>query len=836
MGFQRVDAFRVAFDPDYASSLTDADWAAVIASPEWHILTAENFDLLAPVMARFSDKLSASVQAQTLPPRPIPDGPFQVIGKPAPRLHGFGHVTGFGQYTEHMSQPGMLFMRSLLSPHPHARIRSIDTSKAEAFPGVVAVLHRGNLPDLYKDVRIGSGPPDRFLFSEEIFEVGAPIAVVAAASDHIADEATRTIAVDYEVLPAVLDHIEGMKPSTPKQWDNKLDGTILDITPPKIRGNPDQGFAESDVVLENVTTRSAEHHAALEPTTVIAKWDYTSDGRDHVSVVGTFRHAHGARNTFSQALKLNQSQVRVITPGYVGASYGSHRDPNLVEIHALLLAKLTGRPVRAMNTRAEDFVTRTHRTPVRNESKIGVKRDGTIVAFSSKNIGDAGAQRGTGGAAFSTGLEAMYSIPNLWQQEITVMTNSYKYSSLRCTEHPNNTLAREPLIDRAAYAIGMNPLDIRLKNLNLEANPDTKQPYNNSGLLDVIQQATDRAGWKEKWHPPKAKEVRPGVFHGIGMAAHSCVHGGGGAPSTGMVVINSDGTMSVISGAAEVGPGERTTMAMMAAEVMGLPLSRVRISVDVDSDVTSDTGVTAGSRQTISGGWGVYEAAQDARTQLLDWAVKKLVEDGKKKNPPETVSVTSDDLSVSRGVIVFKDDPNRKLLIADVISFAGNPVIGRGAHIHETTWQRMAWAAGVAELEVDTGTGSIKVLNYVAAHDVGRAINPLGVKQQIEGGAIMGIGQALTETLMRDNATGVPLNPNLLDYKVMSIKDVPPVDVVIVEKPKNYGAFGAHGIGEPPIASPASAIINAVYNAVGVWVENIPLTRARVLAALKSAS
>jgi CO/xanthine dehydrogenase Mo-binding subunit len=403
-------------------------------------------------------------------------------------------VTGFGVYTEHMTQPGMLFMKTLGSPHPHARIRRVDTTRAEQVPGVVAVLHRASLPDMYKDVRIGSGPPNRFLFSEEVFEVGAPVAVVAATSDHIADEATRMIDVDYEVLPAVLDHLEGMKPSTPKQWDNKFDGTILDITPPKIRGNPDQGFAESDVVVENVTTRSAEHHAALEPTTVIARWDYSSDGRDHVTVLGTFRHAHGARNTFSQALKLNLSRVRVITPGYVGASYGSHRDPNLVEIHAALMAKLTGRPVRAMNTRAEDFVTRTHRTPVRNESKIGVKRDGTIVAYSSKNIGDAGAQRGTGGAAFSTGLEAMYTIPNLWQQQITAMTNSYKYSSFRCTEHPNNTLAREPLIDRAAYAIGMNPLDIRLKNLNLEANPDTKQPYNNSGLLEVVQQATDRAG------------------------------------------------------------------------------------------------------------------------------------------------------------------------------------------------------------------------------------------------------------------------------------------------------------------------------------------------------
>jgi CO/xanthine dehydrogenase Mo-binding subunit len=413
MAIQKVDAFRVAFELDYAASLSDAEWASVVASPEWHIMTAENADLLAPALARFADKLSVAAQAQVAPPRPIPEGPFQIIGKPAPRLHGFGHVTGFGQYTEHMSQPGMLFMKTLGSPHPHARIKRVDTSKAEQLPGVVAVLHGGNLPDIYRDVRIGSGPPDRYLFSEEIFEVGAPVAVVTAASDHIADEATRMIGVDYEVLPAVLDHLEGMKSTTPKQWDNKLDGTILDISPPKVRGNPDQGFAQSDVVIENVTSRSAEHHAALEPTTVIARWDYASDGRDHASIVGTFRHAHGARNTFAQALKLNQSQVRVITPGYVGASYGSHRDPGLVEMHALLMAKITGRAVRTMNSRAEDFVTRTHRTPVRNESKIGVKRDGTIVAFSSKNIGDAGAQRGSGGVGASTGLESMYKIENL---------------------------------------------------------------------------------------------------------------------------------------------------------------------------------------------------------------------------------------------------------------------------------------------------------------------------------------------------------------------------------------------------------------------------------------
>src|SRR4051794_16514022 len=285
MAATHLDHWRAAFDLDYAATLSDADWAAVVASPDWHILMAENADLMAPVLTRFADKVSVFGQAQVTPPRPIPDGPFQIVGKPTPRLHGFDHVTGFGQYSEHMSQPGMVFMKSLLSPHPHARIKRVDTSKAEQFPGVVAIVHRGNLPDLYKDVKVGSGPPDRFLFSEEVFEVGAPVAVVAAESEHIADEALRLIKVDYEVLPAVLDHIEGMKSTTPKQWNNKLDGTTLEVTPPKVRGNPDEGFKNSDVVIENVTTRSAEHHAALEPTTLIAKWGFGNDGRDQVSIV-----------------------------------------------------------------------------------------------------------------------------------------------------------------------------------------------------------------------------------------------------------------------------------------------------------------------------------------------------------------------------------------------------------------------------------------------------------------------------------------------------------------------------------------------------------------------
>jgi xanthine dehydrogenase molybdenum-binding subunit len=407
----RIDALRVAYDLDYAASLNEAQWQALILQPDWQLMWAENMDILEPVLTRFGARIGY-FQQQPAPARVIPQGPFEVIGKAIPRMHGFGHVTGFGQFTEHKTEPGMLFMRELVSPHPHAKIRSIDASEAEKLPGVAKVLHRGNAPKEYLDVRIGSGPPDRFIYSDEVFEVGTAVASVAAVSDHVADEALRLIKVDYEILPAVTDHIEAMKPSTPKQWNNKLDGTILEVGAPKIRGNPDQGFAESEIVIENVTTRSSEQHAPLEPTTLIVKWDTMGDGRDHVTINGTFRHPHGARNSFAQALKLDQAQVRVIVPGYMGSSYGAHRDPQAVEYHAAIMAKVTGRPVRAMNTRAEDFINRVHRSPVRNENKIGVKRDGTIVAFNSHNIGDSGAQRGGGGVGYSTGLEVLYNIPN----------------------------------------------------------------------------------------------------------------------------------------------------------------------------------------------------------------------------------------------------------------------------------------------------------------------------------------------------------------------------------------------------------------------------------------
>jgi len=810
----KVNVLQAIQDESYAAGLTQEQWNELIQDPVFHEISADIPELTAPLYARFGANGDSS---RSNPSLAVTD--FSVIGTKQVRTHGLGIVTGIGRFSENMTMPGMVFMRTLRSKHPHAKITSIDTSKAEKLPGVVSILHRFNLPKEYADVSVDAGPPRRFLFGEEVYQVGAPVAAVVAEAPHIADEALRLIEVQYEVLPAVTDFLEAMRPSTPKQWDNKLDGTTLAVAQPFRRGDPDKGMTSGDVVVESVTNRGFENHVALELSNSISWWD-----NDKLVHVGTARHAHGRRARMAQWLKVPQTNVRVITPGYLGASYGSHRDPDWEEAITAVMAKVVGRPVKAQNTRSEDLVVRTHRAQNRIESKMAVKRDGTIVAATYKVTANVGAHRAGAATGAWIGYQRTYNIPNLKLEAIDVFTNQYRYGSYRCVSHPFATWSQEILIDKAAYAINMNPLDIRLKNINEYGDVDRKVPYSNPGLRACIEQAAAAIGWNAKWHAPKAKEVRPGVFHGIGIAAHTCSHGAGGSPSTASVVINNDGTLTVVSGAAEVGPGERTVMAMIASEALGIPFARTSITPDVDSDFTSDTGVTAGSRQTLSGGWGAYEAAIDARNQVLAVAARRL-------------NVKPEDLDIdvkANGTVFVKADPTKKLTMTEVVGAAQNPIIGRGAHIHEPTWERIAFGAHAAEVEVDIITGSIKVLKYVAAHDVGRALNPFATEQQIEGGVIMGIGAALWEENLVDQATGLPINDSMLEYKALSIKDVPrKIDVIMVENAKAYGVYGAHGIGEPPITMPPPTLSNAIYNAVGVRLESMPMTRVKLLAALK---
>jgi xanthine dehydrogenase molybdenum-binding subunit len=516
----------------------------------------------------------------------------------------------------------------------------------------------------------------------------------------------------------------------------------------------------------------------------------------------------------------------------MGSGYGYRSGIDLAEVHSAILAKITGRPIKTMYTREEDFVTRTHRPKFRNESRLGVNRDGTIQFAQFRVYADVGAQRAAAanGAWFT--MQNLYRIPNLKLEATDVFTNSYKSGPYRCVSHPNGTFALELLVEKAAYAIGMDPVEFRLKNINEEGNPESKRPFSNPGIRDCIDAAANRIEWKQKWHAPRAREVRPGVFHGIGLAAHSCSHGAGTNPATGQVIVNTDGSVQCVSGSTEIGPGQRTQMAMIAAEALGVPLNKVSIATYVDTDNTTDAGSTSGSRQTNTGGRGMYEAAVDAKNQVLVYAAQKLVDDAQRRN--QQIRVTPDQLDMKNGEVFVKASPSTKLTLEAVVQAAGLPILGRAIYRQDTDWERTAWASHAVEVEVDTGTGSVLVTKFVAAHDVGRAINPFALEQQIEGGVVMALGAVFNEELLTDAATGLPLNPNMLDYRPLSIQDAPEqIDIILIERPKQYGVFGAHGIGEPPMAPPAPAIAAAVYNAVGVWMENMPLTREKLLAELR---
>src|SRR5438477_4312990 len=821
----RIEAVRVAQDAAYAASLSDADWQALAQDHEWQQLVAEQSEMLTNVMAAHGHKLpGASLAASTQNELP-PVGPFKIVGTDVARLQGLGVVTSLGQYTENMRMPGMLFMRTLRSRYPHAKITSVDISKAEKLPGVRQIIHRANLPAEYADVFLGAANPTRFLLNDEAVEVGSPIAVVAADSEHIADEALRQIHVRYQGLPAAPDFLEAMKATTPKQFPSNLDGTTIAVTPPLVRGDPTN--TRADAVVDVIAHKPVEQHVALEVTNGLFWWD-----NDKLNAVYTSQWAHGVRANLSTALKIPQNKVRVVQPGYVGSGYGYRSGIDLAEVHAAILSKLTARPIKMNYTRYEDFVTRTHRNEFRDEMKLGVNKDGTIAFGQFKVIANVGAQRAgaANGAWFN--MQNLYTIPNLKLEAIDVMTNSYKSGPYRCVSHPNGTFALEITMEKAAYAIGMDPIEFRLKNLNEVGNPDTKAPFSNPGIRDCITAVRDTIGWKQKWHAPKAQQVRPGVYHGIGMAAHACSHGAGGNPASGQVIINSDGTVQAVSATNDIGDGQRSLLMMIVAEALGVPLTSVTTTPFVDTDLTTDASGTFGSQQTNTGGRGQFEAATDARKQVLEWGARKFNDDAKKAG--QTTSFVAADMDMVDGSVFVSANPAKKLKLADVMGFkTSGPIVGRADYVQDPKWQRTAWAAHGAEVEVDTVLGTIKITNYVAAHDLGKALNPFAVQQQIEGGVVMATGSATTEEMLIDKFTGLPLNPDLLDYKPLSIKDAPLAEVVIVEHPKEYGVFGAHGIGEPPMALPAPTITNAVYNAVGVWVTDMPLTREKLLTALK---
>jgi CO/xanthine dehydrogenase Mo-binding subunit len=729
---------------------------------------------------------------------------FKIIGKRQPKVDAWERVSGKAKYASDIYLPGMLYARILRSPYPHARVVNIDAEKAKALPGVKAVLTPKDMPSFrwHADMPILTDTPR--------FE-GDDIAVVAAVDEERAREAIDLIKVDYQILPFVLDPEEAMKPDAPKihPQGNIIGGKPLIIE----RGDIEKGFQESDLVFENSYRTSLLQHVTSEPRVCVAHW---AGGK--LTLWDSSQYTFAVQTGVANALKIPMSKVRVICE-FMGGGFGDKGSVERYNVLAALLSKKVGLPVKVEFGREESFLATHHRYPTVFHFKYGVKKDGTLSAMSAKVIADMGGYAHFAGAfGCMETVKMVYRCPNLKVEGYSIYTNKPEGGFMRCVGHPMPQFAQEVHMDIIAEKLGMDPVDFRLKNYaRLEdGDQDKKLPFASNGMEECIKKGIEAIGWRQRWQKPGSS---PGpVKKGLGMAVHSCRHGFMTEPSSGMIMINADGTVNVLTGTADIGGGQKGTMAMIAAEELGVPLELVSVT-SADTDVTTDTGGTTGSRQTMTGGNGVRLAAADAKKQLLEIAAKELKTD-------------KGNLEIRDGII-YPLGSDKGISLVAVLSKAPASIVGRGIGRVPQGVILHTFAAHFAEVEVDIRSGKVKVIKLVAAHDVGRAINLMAVENQIEGGAIQGMGFGMMEDQILDGKSGVCLNPNVVDYKLFTIKDVPEIHPIVVESVDPYGPFGAKGVGEPPYSVPAPAIANAVYNAIGVRFNRIPVTSRLVLEGLK---
>ncbi|MBI4526065.1 MAG: molybdopterin-dependent oxidoreductase [Deltaproteobacteria bacterium] len=731
---------------------------------------------------------------------------FRVIGKRQPKIDGWERVSGRGKYASDIYLPGMLYGRILRSPHPHAKVVKVECDRARSLSGVRAIVTSKDMPSFrwHKDMPI--------LTDVARFE-GDDIAAVAAVDEESAEQALDLISVTYEALPFVLDAEEALKPGAPAihSGGNLIGGKPVIAQ----RGSIEKGFEQADLVYEAGYHTPLLQHVTSEPRVCVAQWE---GGK--LTIWDSTQYTFRIQSAVAQALKLPMSKVRVISE-FVGGGFGDKGGPERYNVLAALLAKKTGRPVRIELSRQENFLSAHHRYPTTWHLKYGVKKDGTLTAIYAKVIADMGAYAHFDGA--SGALETMRSVyrcPNVKVEGYSVYTNKPEGGFMRCVGHPQAQFAQEAHMDVIAEKLGMDPLDLRLKNYarREDGDQDRKLPFSSIGMEECIRKGAEAIGWKERWH--KAHSSPGPIKKGLGMAVHACRHGAPTEPSSGIVKVNQDATVNVLTGTADIGGSQKTMMAMIAAEELGVSLDAVSVT-SADTETTTDTGGSSGSRQTMTGGWGIKLAAADAKRQLVERAAQELKED--KAN-----------LELRDGM-VFVRGAEKRISLQELMKKAPGSLIGRGTARVPRGVSFHTFSAHFVEVEVDTRTGTVKVLKLIAAHDVGRAINLLATENQIEGGAIQGIGYGLSEQQVFDRTTGLCLNSNVLDYKVFTIKDIPEIRPLLIEPIDPHGPFGAKGVGEPPYSVPAPAIANAVYNAIGVRFQELPITPRAVLNGLLKA-
>lgn len=696
---------------------------------------------------------------------------MSVLGRPTARIDAVQRVTGAATYTGDVRLPGMLHARVLRSPHPHARIRRITTTRAAALPGVKAIITHENCRVAWSS---GDSRNTRYLFNNPVRFVGDPVAAVAAVNAHVAAEALAMIEVLYARLPFVLDPEDALKADAPQiHPGGNLSPTAEGRHEPDVysRGSIEEGLRVSDLVFEDRYTSAHVNNAQMEPRVSLAAW-----AGDMLTVYASTQGISNCRTDLAKDLGIPVERVRVICE-FMGGGFGNKNQCHDFDLMAAVLAQTTQAPVRLELTRKEDYIGVHGRWPTRQHYRIGVSRAGILQAIELRgHSGMGGYRKGSGAIA---GIE-LYRCPHVKTTVYPVYTNTAVAANYRAPAYPQGVFGLDGMIDGIAHALKLDPLEFRLRNITREYHDE--QPYTSYGLEECMRRGAAEFGWAARWRPAgvDAGSVRRGAGMSIG-SFHARV-----GRSSAIIRLDASGRYTVHVAVTDVGAGAKTTMAMIAAEALGVELAQVAI-VSGDTDRCPYSIGESGSRTTNFTGFAVIEAARDLQRQI------------KEKGLP-----------AGDVVLIGEATPS--------------PTIEGAA--------RYSFAAHFAEVEVDVELGHLRVLRYLAAHDSGRIINPLTARSQVKGGVTMGIGMALHEQLHYDPRSGIPLNAGYYGARVMTHRDAPEVDVLFVETEDAHGPYGAKPIGEPPIIPSVAAIANAFFNATGRRIKDLPLTRERILEAL----
>ena len=747
---------------------------------------------------------------------------YDVVGTRPIRHDGTDKVTGRAQYGADFSAAGLIYGAVLRSPHAHARIKSIDVSKAKAAEGVLAAVTAKDFPEIKasRDEYVQLGElntrlgylRDNILADDKVLYKGQPVAAVAAANAHVAHEALSLIKVDYEVLPAVLTAPQGMEDGAAILHDH-LKTEELGETSDKVSniaehfqhvlGDLEKGFADADVVFEREFDTATVHQGYIEPHNATAFWN--KDGKVTIwcSTQGPFE----VRDASAASLGLDIADIKLV-PMEIGGGFGGKFEPFGAPV-AAMLSKITGHTVKIVMSRAEDLQG-TGPTPGSNmKVKIGATNDGKLTAAWAHLAFEAGAFPGSPVGAAAMTVYAAYDIPNVVIDGYDVVVNKPKSGAYRAPGATQAAFAVETVVDEIAEKLGIDPIELRLMNAAKEGTRRADGPVNpRIGCVEVLEALRD--------HPHYSAPLE-GKNKGRGVAVGFWINGAGESAVT--LRVNSDGSLTLSEGSTDIG-GTRTSVAMQAAEVLGVPAEDINPQV-VDTDSVGYTSGTGGSSVTFKAGWAAYEAANDVKQQMIERASKIW-------------EVDADTLDLVKGEFISKSDPELKMTfkeLASQVNGTGGPVVGSSNLTPPAIGG--AYAGCIVDLEVDPDTGKATVERFTIAQDAGKAIHPSYVEGQMQGGSVQGIGWALNEEYFMSDK-GDMMNSSLLDYRMPVSLDLPMIDTVIVEVASPNHPYGVRGVGEVNIVPPPAAIANAIYSALGVRMNVLPMNPASVMGAVWS--